>query len=36
MYAVIDLETWADARSFEMTSDPEYAEQHTARRPGAR
>ena len=35
MYAVIDLETWADARSFEMTSDPEYAEQHTARRPGA-
>ncbi len=36
MYAVIDLETWADARSFEMTSDPEYAEQHTARRPGVR
>lgn len=36
MYAVIDLEAWADARSFEMTSDPEYAEQHTARRPGAR
>ena len=32
MYAVIDLETWADARSFEMTSDPEY----TARRPGVR
>ena len=32
MYAVVDLETWADARSFEMTSDPEY----TARRPGAR
>ena len=23
MYAVADLETWADARSFEMTSDPE-------------
>jgi hypothetical protein len=32
MYAIIDLETWADARSFEMTSDPEY----TARRPGVR
>src|SRR3972149_2600754 len=25
MYAVADLETWADARSFEATSDPEYA-----------
>jgi hypothetical protein len=36
MYAVIDLEAWADARSFEMTSDPDYAEQHAARRPGAR
>ena len=24
MYAVGDLETWADARSFEITSDPEY------------
>ena len=36
MYAVIDLEIWADARSFEMTSDPEYAEQHTVRRPGVR
>ena len=36
MYAVIDLETWADARSFEMTSDPEYAEQHTVRRPDVR
>ena len=32
MYAVVDLEAWADARSFEMTSDPEYA----ARRPGPR
>ena len=32
MYAIVDLETWADARSFEMTSDPEY----TARHPGAR
>ena len=28
MYAVADLETWADARSFEATSDPEYAEHH--------
>ena len=36
MYAIIDLETWADARSFGMTSDPEYAEQHTVRRPGVR
>ena len=25
LYAIDDLETWADARSFEMTSDPEYA-----------
>jgi hypothetical protein len=32
MYAVTDLEAWADARSFEMTSDPEYA----ARRSGPR
>ena len=32
MYAIVDLETWADARSFEMTSDPEYA----ARRSGVR
>ena len=32
MYAVADLEAWADARSFEMTSDPEYA----ARRSGPR
>ncbi len=29
MYAVEDLETWADARSFEATSDPEYAERHS-------
>jgi hypothetical protein len=36
MYALIDLEAWADARSFEMTSDPDYAEQHTARRSGER
>ena len=31
-YAVVDLETWADARSFEITSDPQYP----ARRPGLR
>ncbi|MHB1094443.1 helix-turn-helix domain-containing protein [Thiobacillus sp.] len=36
MYAVVDLETWADARSFEMTSDPHYTEQHAVRRPGER
>lgn len=36
MYAVSDLETWADSRSFEMTSDPDYTERHAARRPGAR
>lgn len=24
MYAVADLEAWADARAFDMTSDPEY------------
>lgn len=29
MYAVADLEAWADARSFEATSDPEYAERHS-------
>ena len=29
MYAVADLETWADARSFEATSDPESAERHS-------
>lgn len=29
MYAVADLETWADARSFEATSDPEYTERHS-------
>lgn len=28
MYAVADLDTWADARSYEATSDPEYAERH--------
>ncbi len=25
MYALADLEAWADARSFEATSDPDYA-----------
>jgi plasmid replication initiation protein len=28
MYAVADLDAWADQRSFEATSDPEYAERH--------
>ncbi len=28
MYAVIDLDAWADARSYEATSDPEYAQRH--------
>ena len=30
MYAVADLDAWAAERSFESTSDPEYAEQHSA------
>lgn len=30
MYAVADLNAWADQRSFETTSDPEYAEHHSA------
>ena len=25
VYAIEDLESWANARAFEMTSDPEYA-----------
>lgn len=25
MYAVVDLEAWADSRTFEATCDPEYA-----------
>ncbi|MFC5580981.1 helix-turn-helix domain-containing protein [Rhodanobacter terrae] len=29
MYAAADLDAWADARSFEATSDPEYAERHS-------
>lgn len=36
MYAVADLEAWADSRSFEMTSDPRYTEQHAAHRSGGR
>ena len=28
MYAVADLDAWADQRSYEATSDPEYAERH--------
>ena len=28
MYAVSDLNAWADQRSYEATSDPEYAERH--------
>ena len=30
MYAVADLDAWAAERSFESTSDPEYAEHHSA------
>ncbi|HCC63444.1 MAG TPA: DNA-binding protein, partial [Pseudomonas sp.] len=30
MYAIADLDAWADLHSFEATSDPEYAEQHSA------
>ncbi|MGA0588802.1 helix-turn-helix transcriptional regulator [Dyella sp. KRB-257] len=30
MYAVADLDGWADQRSYETTSDPEYAEHHSA------
>jgi hypothetical protein len=30
MYAIGDLDAWADLHSFEATSDPEYAEQHSA------
>lgn len=30
MYAVADLDAWADSRSFEATSDPEYADHHSA------
>ena len=30
MYAVADLDAWAETRSFESTSDPKYAEHHSA------
>ncbi|WP_312932399.1 helix-turn-helix domain-containing protein [Stutzerimonas nitrititolerans] len=30
MYAIADLDAWADQHSFEATSDLEYAEQHSA------
>ncbi|MCO7486982.1 helix-turn-helix domain-containing protein [Stenotrophomonas maltophilia] len=30
MYAVTDLDAWAAERSFDTTSDPEYAERHSA------
>ncbi|GAB2468691.1 helix-turn-helix domain-containing protein [Comamonas humi] len=30
MYAVTDLDAWAEERSYETTSDPEYAEFHAA------
>lgn len=30
MYAVADLDAWAAERSFDSTSDPEYAEHHAA------
>lgn len=32
MYALSDLEAWADARSFEATCDPEYLELRTEHR----
>ncbi|MEW7979907.1 MAG: helix-turn-helix domain-containing protein [Candidatus Sedimenticola endophacoides] len=30
MYAMADLDVWADQRGFECTSDPEYVEHHSA------
>ncbi|ADM97018.1 hypothetical protein Dda3937_01713 [Dickeya dadantii 3937] len=30
MYAVSDLDSWANQHSFETTSDPDYAEYHSA------
>ncbi len=36
MYALSDLEAWANARSFEATCDPEYVELRGARRDGTR
>jgi hypothetical protein len=32
MYAIEDLQAWANARSFEMTCDPEYVALRAARR----
>jgi len=32
MYAVTDLEAWADARSFEATFDPDYVSRHETSR----
>jgi len=31
MYAVADLDAWADGRSYAMTSDPEYLDRHAGR-----
>lgn len=31
LYAVADLEAWADEHSYGMTSDPEYLEHHAGR-----
>jgi hypothetical protein len=31
MYALADLDVWADGNVFEMTSDPEYLERRTGR-----
>lgn len=36
MYALSDLEAWADARSFEATCDPEYVELRCASRDSGR
>jgi hypothetical protein len=31
LYAVTDLDAWADGRSYAMTSDPEYLDRHAGR-----
>ena len=31
LYAVADLDAWADGRSYTMTSDPEYLDRHAGR-----
>ncbi|MCK9511589.1 MAG: helix-turn-helix domain-containing protein [Castellaniella sp.] len=31
LYAVADLDAWADGRSYAMTSDPEYLDRHAGR-----